>query len=793
MNQSTSNRSEAGGVKETTTYTVSHWGTYEVVKADIGNMPELRPFRRDPDPSPIGLHQLAQSLQDVRVRRPAVRKSWLEGGPGSRPDMRGRDPFVEVTWDEAVTLVASELNRVKTSFGNSSIFGGSYGWSSAGRFHHPQSQVHRFLNCLGGYVRHVDSYSLAAANVVLPYIVADMDEIMANHSSWNSLEGNTELFVAFGGIPTKNAQVNAGGVNIHSANLGVARLVEGGTKFVNIGPVSDNIAGAAAKAQWIQCRPNTDTAVMLALAYTLIERDLVDYDFIGRCCVGFERFRDYLVGSLDAQKKTPEWAAEISGVRAETIVSLAVEMARSRTMLNISWSLQRASHGEQPFTAFVSLAAMLGQIGKPGGGFGLGYGAINVVGSPHMRIKGPRLSQLDNPVKEFIPVARIADMLLNPGTTFTYKGATHRYPDIRLVYWSGGNPFHHHQDLNRLQHAWCKPDTIIVHEQYWTPTAKRADIVLPATISLERNDIASAAREGFLVAMKQAIQPTAEALDDFEIFSRISRRLGTEETFCEGLDVMSWLNRLYGECAEKNSAQGVELPSFDEFWQEGMVDLTPYDRPFTMLKDFAFAPEQYPLATPTGKIEIFSETIASYKLADCPGYPCWLEPEEWLGSPIAKQYPIHLLSDQPSRRLHSQLDASPYSTESKIHAREPVFINVTDAAARGISSGDVVEIFNGRGRCLAGAVVCDDIMPGVARLNTGAWFDPDPETGIERHGNPNVLTLDKPASSLSQGSIAQSCLVDVRRVVGEFPRVGAFDLPTFERRASEAVSSVKIL
>jgi biotin/methionine sulfoxide reductase len=106
-------------------------------------------------------------------------------------------------------------------------------------------------------------------------------------------------------------------------------------------------------------------------------------------------------------------------------------------------------------------------------------------------------------------------------------------------------------------------------------------------------------------------------------------------------------------------------------------------------------------------------------------------------------------------------------------------LNAVDAAARGIADGDIVEIFNDRGRCLAGAIVCNDVMPCVARLNTGAWFDPCPEMGLERHGNPNVLTQDMPASGLSQGSTAQTCLVDVKRFEGGLPPVRAFDLPAF--------------
>jgi biotin/methionine sulfoxide reductase len=142
-------------------------------------------------------------------------------------------------------------------------------------------------------------------------------------------------------------------------------------------------------------------------------------------------------------------------------------------------------------------------------------------------------------------------------------------------------------------------------------------------------------------------------------------------------------------------------------------------------------------------------------------------------------YPFHLLSDQPIRRLHSQLDHSPYSRAGKIEGREPVYLNRQDAAARGIGDGDVVELFNDRGRCLAGVILSDEIMSGVARLSTGAWFDPG--DGVEKHGNPNTLTLDRGASSFSQGCTAQTCLVDIRRHDGDLPPITAFDLPELIR------------
>ena len=467
---------------------------------------------------------------------------------------------------------------------------------------------------------------------------------------------------------------------------------------------------------------------------------------------------------------------------ADRIASLARDMARNRTIVNVAWAMQRASHGEQPFWMVVTLAAMLGQIGLPGGGFGIGYGAMNALGSNHTRMSGPSLPQGSNAVAAFIPVARISDMLLHPGESFTYNGATFVYPDIRLVYWAGGNPYHHHQDLNRLAQAWKKPESIVVHEQFWTATARRADIVLPATTSMERNDLGFSTLEGHVIAMKPVIPPQAEARDDFAIFTELARRLGAEQTYTEGLDEHGWLLRLYDGCRENAVKLGIKLPHFETFWDRGIVDLGEHDRPAVLLAKFRADPDRDRLRTKSGRIEIFSETIAGFGLADCPGHAVWREPREWLGSPATGQFPLHLLSDQPARRLHSQLDQSPHSVAGKIAGREPVYLNVHDAEARGIARGDIVELFNDRGRCLAAAVPTDDVMRGVARLATGAWFDPDPLTGLEKHGNPNALTLDVGASGLSQGCSAQTCLIEIRRFTQAPPAVSAFDPPEFTAR-----------
>ena len=284
---------------------------------------------------------------------------------------------------------------------------------------------------------------------------------------------------------------------------------------------------------------------MLGLAHTLYVEELHDKVFLAQYCVGFERFSAYLTGETDGQPKTADWAAEISGITAESIRALARKMAAKRTMITIAYSLQRGDHGEQSYWMVATLAAMLREIGLPGGGCGFGYGSMNGYGNPTMRVPSPNMPTGENPVRDFIPVARIADLLLNPGGAYQFNGEERTYPDIRLVYWCGGNPFHHHQDLNRLVEAWRRPDTIIVNEPWWTSTARFADIVLPATTTMERNDIGASSRDRYWIAMQQAVEPVAQSRNDYDIFSAFARKMGVEDEFTEGRDEDGWMRHLY--------------------------------------------------------------------------------------------------------------------------------------------------------------------------------------------------------------------------------------------------------
>ena len=760
-----------------------HWGMYHPVVKD-GRLVAMEPFSGDPDPSSIGA-SLPQTLDaPARIRRPAVRRSYLASPGTSDRSLRAAEPFVEIDWPEAISLVARELQRVREEYGNTAIFGGSYGWASAGRFHHAQSQVHRFLNLFGGYVSSRNSYSLSSAEVVTPHVVGEIHWVFREQNSFADVAAHTQLLISFGGLPMKNTQVNPGGVSRHRAREMLRDCAAAGVSFVIISPLRDDCPPEL-RAEWLAPRPNTDVAIMLALAHTLVHEGLHDEAFLREHCVGFPIFRSYLLGESDGQPKDAAWAARIAAIDAECIGRLARRMARSRTLINTSWSVQRADHGEQSYWMTVSLAAILGQIGLPGGGFGFGYGAVGGLGVPGVAFPGPTFPQGRNPVKEYIPVARIADMLLHPGKVIDYNGETLRFPDIRLIYWAGGNPFHHHQDLNRLVLAWRKPETIIVHEQFWNSSARHADIVLPVTTALERNDICTAMFDNVVVPMHQAVAPVGEARNDFDIFAAIAQRLGFADSFLEGRGEMQWLRHIYEESRKTCAAMHIDLPPFDRMCAEGLVELPiQSDRP-PFLSDFRRDPARHPVATPSGLIEIFSERIAKFGYEDCPGHPVWLEPFEWLGSPLTARFPLHLISNQPRNKLHSQYDHGRNSTKDKINGREPLWINPADAAARNISHGDVIRVFNERGACLAGAFVTDSIRAGVVQLATGAWYDPlvPGQVGsLDRHGNPNMLTRDKGSSKLAQGSCAQTALVEIELYLEPVPPITVYDPPPFADR-----------
>lgn len=765
------------------TPTSSHWGNYRVETVD-GRITAIHNYAEDPDPTPIGQSLIDAQDPGCRIPQPMVRQGYLERPGNSNGAARGREPFVPVEWNTALTLAADALDQTRRTYGNEAIFGGSYGWASAGRFHHAQSQVHRFLNLLGGYTSSRNSYSAAAAEVIVKRVLGMVfSDLMFQAPTVEDMCEHTGLTVCFGGIAMKNTQIMPGGLGAHTAKGQLDAMHKAGVDFVNVSPIRDDMTDRV-EAEWWPVRPNSDVAVMLALAHTLVTEDLHDEDFLRRYCVGLDEFLPYLLGDVDDQPKHAEWAASLSDIPADDIRGLARRMAVTRSVIGVSWSLQRSEFGEQTYWMATVLAAILGYHGLPGGGVAYGYGSLHNIGFcgrglPPFKVGAFR--QCRNPVKSFIPVARIADMLLSPGSTIDYDGQKIVFPDIKVVYWAGGNPFHHHQDLNRLRTAWAKPETIIVNEPFWTGTARHADIVFPCNTPLERNDISASSLDCYLTPMRKAVESFEQSRSDFEIFSALAEKLGFREEFTEGRSEMEWVEHLYATTRDSAAEHEIELPDFEAFWegeQFSITDVVP-DREFS-IEAFRKDPDANPLQTPSGKIEIFSSTIDGFGYDDCQGHPMWFEGDEWLGAELARRYPLHLLSNQPKKKLHSQYDHGVASREAKVKGREIVRMNPADASARNVVEGDIVRLFNDRGACLAAASPDDAIRQGVVELPTGAWYDPeDLNSGkvMDVHGNPNVLTRDRGTSRLAQGTTAHSCLVEIEKFGGELPAIKVFNQP----------------
>lgn len=759
----------------------AHWGTFKA-RFD-GTDLDLVPHPGDPAPSPILGNFRGALRHRARILRPAIRRSWLEQGPG--PRTRPLDePFVEVDWDEALDLLARELRRLKDNHGPQSIYGGSYGWASAGRFHHAQSQIHRFLNlALGGYVRSVNSYSAGASSVILPHVMGSFEDISRHNVTWDQICAHTDTVLAFGGMAIKNSMIGNGGVSAHIEPDAMRAASARGTVFHLFSPLRDDLPDDI-DVRWHPARVGTDTAVMLAMAHTLVAENLYDRAFVERYCTGFEPYAAYLTGAADGVAKDADWAARISGISAETIRKIARSLVAGRSLITVSHSMQRAEYGEQPVWAAAALAALVGQIGLPGGGYNYALGAMGHTGRRSVSVDIPLFGQGRNDVEAFIPVARISDMLLHPGETYEYNGRTLTYPDIRMVYWAGGNPFHHHQDLNRLRRAFARPETIVVHENAWTGMAKSADIVLPATMTLERNDIGATRTDTLMIAMRQLAPPVGEARDDYAIFAALAARLGAEQAFTEGRSSHEWLRHLYEPTRLSLLEKGLPAPSFDDFWEAGELSLPLAEDDGGFLRRFRTDPDAHRLKTPSGRIELYSQTIAGFDYDDCPGHPAFI-PARQQPNP---RHPLHLIANAPATRLHSQLDFGGYSQSQKIRGREVLRIHPDDAKARGISDGDIVRVFNDLGASLAAARVSESVTRGVVNLPTGAWYDPlvmtqgvDPEC---IHGNPNTLTLDIGTSRLAQGCCGQVTVVECERFDGELPGITAFDPPVFTQRTS---------
>ncbi|MBX4773853.1 molybdopterin-dependent oxidoreductase, partial [Klebsiella oxytoca] len=499
-----------------TILTAAHWGPI-LVETDGENVISSRGALDTPFANSLQTAVRDQVHSKTRVRYPMVRKGFL-ASPESPQGVRGQDEFVRVSWEQALDLIHAQHRRIRDSYGPSAIFAGSYGWRSNGVLHKAATLLQRYMSLAGGYTGHLGDYSTGAAQAIMPYVVGG-NEVYQQQTSWPMVLEHSDVVVLWSANPLNTLKI-AWNASDEQGIPWFDRLRQSGKRVICIDPMRSETAeffGDA--AEWIAPHMGTDVALMLGIAHTLVENGWQDDAFLARCTSGYDVFARYLTGESDGTAKTAEWAAAICGISAEKIRELAQLFHENTTMLMSGWGMQRQQFGEQKHWMLVTLAAMLGQIGTEGGGFGLSYHFANG-GNPTRR--AAVLASMQGSVAggtdavEKIPVARIVEALENPGASYQHNGMERRFPDIRFIWWAGGANFTHHQDTNRLIRAWQKPELVVISECFWTAAARHADIVLPATTSFERNDMTMTGdySNQHLVPMKRVVAPRDEARDD---------------------------------------------------------------------------------------------------------------------------------------------------------------------------------------------------------------------------------------------------------------------------------------
>jgi len=663
--------------------------------------------------------------------------------PLKRVGDRGEGKFDRISWDEALETVAGHIKRVRDAYGPESILllqsAGDICLTNMGL------PVYRAL-CLAG------GCSLTWA--IWSYWGAIVAEHATYGGTWrqNTRDDllNSKLIILWGLNPVNS---------VHDNNTGwyLAQAREAGIKIVAIDPrYSDTVSAFA--DQWIPIIPGTDTAMLIAMAYVIITENLHDQKFLDTYTVGFDKFKEYVLGIEDGIPKTPEWAEAITSVPAATIAELAREYATTKPACLLAGIVPgRTAYGEQYHRAAHTLCAMTGNTGVHGGG----AGDIVHTGMPVILLRrGMRPPhnpvEDDRPPQEHPLPPKICYIIAGPRGSLNLhlvadailKGKAGGYAaDYKMLYIINTNYLNQDANVNKIVRAFKEVEFIVTQEQFMTPTARFADIILPTATFLERNDITTGGDQPFLAYQHKCIEPVGECKSHLQIASELAKKLGIED-----YDDMTEEERLTRVL--RGNVLGLDPDTFKE---KGIVKFE-LPEPWVRFKEQIDDPENNPFPTPSGKIEIYCERFAELNDPKIPPVPKYIEPWESRNDPLAKKYPLQLTSTHPKRRAHTQNETIPWLREL---VQQEVLMNTADARARGVRTGDLVRVFNDRGEMIIPARVSQRIMAGVVDIPEGAWYTPD-EKGIDRGGCPNVLTRDEP-SPCGAFTASSNALVQVEK------------------------------
>lgn len=706
--------------------------------------------------------------------------------PMMRLGERGEGKYRRASWDEALNFVARRLVEIKDKYGSQAILDQSYAGASYGVLHKSDQIDGLQGRLLGMFACRTSSWSVPSYQGTTTSSRWTFGTI--EDGSEDDTFAHSKLMIMWGWNP---AYTFHGGNTIYYMRMAKQR----GCKFVSIDPQYTDTA-ASMDAWWIPIKPGTDAAMLAGMAHYIFANDLQDQEFIDKFVQGMdagtmpdwtsgspngkENFKDYILGTYDGQPKTPEWAEPICGVKAEDIKKLAEMYATTKpAALKACWGPGRAAYGEQFNRMAAALQAMTGNIGVLGGcaeGVGKAWHAEGVA-YPY--------DQFSNIWFGSIKSDRWAHIVNNyPNVSREEAGLWPRddefdgvVPNIRGIFWQGSDWLNQLTNVNEQVEAIKKLDLVVCLDQTITPSGLYADVLLPICTHFERHDVALPWYKGhYYIHRPKVIEPLGESKTDFQVFTELAYRLGeltgTGEAFGKAYNPKAtrdywenpdpvdetylrewWENKVMAH-------QHVEMP-WNEFKRHGVYKFK-LDRPHVGFQDQI--EKGVPFPTPSGKIEILCTELAEvddwtrtrygYHI---PSIPKWIEPFESLNHPKREKYPFHLITPHPRHRTHSIFHDVAILRETY---DQEITVNTADAKRLGIKSGDKVEVWNDRGRLVVPVYVSQRCYPGVVIIHEGAWIDFD-ENGVDRAGNPNVLTADlpSPAGSFSYNTI----LVDIRK------------------------------
>ena len=692
------------------------------------------------------------------VRGRGYRRTFLHPDrlryPMKRIGKRGSGQFAKITWEEAVRTIADQWARIRDTYGPGSRYV-VYGWGIAGIMR-PNRLAKRLLALDGGYLDHFNNYSSACTSYMSPYIYGTAE---CGNSPADLL--NTRLLILWGDNPAET-------VFGPEKSRYLSQLKDRGTEIVVVDPRMSQTA-VAFSDQWIPIRPSTDSAMADAMAYVIWSEGIQDQHFMDTYCLGFdedhmpegvpagESYHAYLFGEKDGVAKTPEWAETITGVPAGTIRSLAERYGRTEPACILpGLGPQRHGNGEQTTKGLCMLACLTGNVGIPGGG-SAGAGELR-------ERQGIRLflDQAENPYPGKIPVF-LWTKAIEHGTEMTQEedricGMERLDSNIKMLINLAGNALvNQHADIHGtigLLEDETKCEFILCSDLFMTPSARYADILLPASSVFEGENITGPWRgDGYLLKNNKAIKPPFACRFEWEWLKEVARCLGLYDQFVDGRPELSqWLEDSYEILRQEEK----ELPDYGTFSRLGGWQYKKEARYIAFEKEIQ-DPARHPFATPSGKIEIFSKRLYDFHQADIPAIPRYVPCPEGPEDPLKEKYPLQLIGWHTRRRCHSIHDNNQWQEEIE---QPGLWIHPSDAAERGICQGQLVEVWNDRGRVRIPAIVTRRIMAGVVAMSQGGWYTPDDE-GTDVRGSINVLTTAAHPTPLAKGNPQHTNLVQV--------------------------------